>query len=41
MGSPKLVSTPLALVLFVIVLFAPQALFAQYAISTVAGGGPK
>ncbi len=41
MGSPKLVSTPLALVLFVIVLFAPQALFAQYAISTVAGGGPN
>ncbi len=41
MRSPKLVFTTLALVLFAIVLFAPQALFAQYAISTVAGGGPN
>ncbi len=46
MHSPKLVSTTQALVLFAIalsaiVLLAPQLLFAQYAISTVAGGGPN
>lgn len=43
MRSPKpaLASATLALVLISLVLFAPQALFAQYAISTVAGGGPN
>jgi hypothetical protein len=35
-NSPALVSIGLALI-----LFAPQALLAQYAISTVAGGGPN
>jgi protein gp37 len=39
MRSPK--SLPLASVVLALVLFAPQVLFAQYAISTVAGGGPN
>ncbi len=39
MRSPKL-PTPIS-VLLALVLFAPQVLLAQYAISTVAGGGPN
>lgn len=41
MRSPKLASATAALVLFVVVLLTPRVLFAQYAISTVAGGGPN
>lgn len=46
MRSPKLASSLFAVVLFSLVVFAsallaPQALLAQYAISTVAGGGPN
>ncbi len=39
MRSPKLPA--LVSVAFALVLFAPQVLLAQYAISTVAGGGPN